>query len=165
MNPPPPYPPPLYTAGPDPSARGTLAVAAAAGFAAALVGAVLWAVLAAVTNFKIGFAAVGVGFLVGAVMRTVGHGNTPAYGYVGAALALLGCVVGDVLSDCVFVAQHLGQPVLDTVSRLTPTTAVMLLQANFRPLDALFYFIALRAGYRYAFIKRALPLDVGNGMR
>ncbi len=146
--------PPLYTAGPDPSAGGTLAVAALAGLAAALLGAVLWAALVAATNVKIGFAAVGVGFLVGWIMRNVGHGNTPTYGYVGAALALLGCVVGDVLSDCVFVAQHSGQPVLDTVTRLTPTSAVELLQAGFRPLDALFYFIALRAGYRYAFIKR-----------
>ncbi len=43
---------------------------------------------------------------------------------------------------------------LDTVSHLTPNTAVELLKAGFQPLDALFYFIALRAGYRYAFIKR-----------
>ena len=147
-------PPSLYTAGPDPSAGGTLAIAAVAGLAAALLGAVLWAAIVAMTNIKIGFAAVGVGFLVGWIMRTVGHGNTPVYGYVGAALALLGCVVGDVLSDCVFIAQHFGQPVLETVSHLTPALAVELLQKGFQPLDALFYFIALRAGYRYAFIKR-----------
>lgn len=157
MEPSSPTPPstPLYPAGPEPSTGGPLAVAGLAGLGAALVGAVLWAALAAATNYKIGFAAVGVGFLVGATMRFVGHGNTPAYGYVGAALALLGCVVGDVLSDCVFGARQLGQPILETVTHLTPSLAVALLKAGFQPLDALFYFIALRAGYRYAFTKQA----------
>ncbi len=106
------------------------------------------------TNFKIGFAAVGVGFLVGWIMRNVGHGHNEKYGYVGAVLALLGCVLGDVLSDCVFVARHFNQPVLTVVSHLTPSLAIELLKAGFQPLDALFYFIALRAGYRYSFIKR-----------
>ena len=68
-------------------------------------------------------------------------------------LALLGCVVGDVLSDCVGAAAQLGQPVLVIVSHLTPALVVEVLKEGFRPLDALFYFIALRAGYRYAFIK------------
>ena len=130
-----------------------LPLAALAGFVAALVGAALWAALAAATHFKIGFAAVGVGFLVGWAIRTVGQGHNSAYGYAGAALALLGCVVGDVLSDCVSAAAQFGQPVLAVVSHLTPTLAVELLKAGFQPLDALFYFIALRAGYRYAFIK------------
>ena len=43
---------------------------------------------------------------------------------------------------------------LDTITHLTPTLAVELLKDGFQPLDALFYFIALRAGYRYAFVNR-----------
>ena len=103
-------PPPLYVAGPDPSAGGTLEVAALAGLAAALLGAVLWAALARDDEFQYRLAAVGVGFQVGGIMRYVGHGNTPAYGYVGAGLALLGCVVGDLRSDCDFDAQFFGHP-------------------------------------------------------
>ena len=135
----------------DSTAR--LPLATAAGLVAALVGAALWAALVAATHIKIGFAAVGVGFLVGWTVRNVGQGHNPAYGYAGAALALLGCVVGDVLSDCVTVANQSGQPVLSIVSQLTPNLFVELLKAGFRPLDALFYFIALRAGYRYSFIR------------
>ena len=136
----------------DSTAR--LPLAAVAGLIAALVGAGLWAALVAATHFKIGYAAIGVGFLVGWTIRNVGQGHNPAYGYAGAVLALLGCVVGtDVLSDCVALANQSGQPVTTILSQLTPNLVVELLKAGFRPLDALFYFIALRAGYRYSFIK------------
>ena len=130
-----------------------LPLAAVAGLIAALVGAVLWAVLVATTHYKIGYAAVGVGYLVGLTIRGVGKGRNPAFGYVGAVLALLGCVVGDVLSDCAAIAEQAGQPVLTVLGHLTPTLAVELLKGGFSPLDALFYFIALMAGYRNAIIK------------
>ena len=133
---------------------GNLVLASLAGLVAALVGAVLWAALAATTHFKIGFAAVGIGFLVGWTMRAVGRGHSEVYGYVGAVLSLLGCVVGDVLSDCAFASAQFGQPLFDLVTRLTPALAVDLFKAGFQPLDALFYFIALSAGYRNAFIKQ-----------
>ena len=135
----------------DSTAR--LPLAAAAGLVTALVGAGLWAALVAATHVKIGYAAIGVGFLVGWTVRNVGQGHNPAYGYVGAVLALLGCVTGDVLSDCVSAANQSGQPLTTILSHLTPNLVVELLKAGFSPLDALFYFIALRAGYRYSFIK------------
>ncbi len=148
---------PTNPSGPsyDPAAApgGNLPLAAAAGLGAALVGAVLWALLAGATHFKIGFAAVGVGYLVGLAMKTVGQGRAPVFGYVGAALALLGCVLGDVLSDCIFEAERYGKSTLDLVSHLSPGFAFDLLKSGFGPLDALFYFIAARAGYRNAFHK------------
>ncbi len=149
MEPSPLYPPIVPTETP----RGNLVLATLGGLVAALVGAVLWAALVGATHLKIGYAAVGVGFLVGWTMRAVGKGHSPTYGYVGAVLALLGCVVGDVLSDCVAVAEHVGRPTLDIVSHLTPALAANLLQAGFRPLDALFYIFAAMAGYRNAFYK------------
>lgn len=146
--------PPTYgeTVTSNPS-TARLPVAALAGLAAALVGAVLWAALVGATHFKIGYAAVGVGYLVGLVMRGVGQGHHPAFGYAGAALALLGCVVGDILSDCVSLGTQTGQPTLEIVRHLTPSFAVELLKAGFRPLDALFYVIAAMAGYRNAVVK------------
>ncbi len=147
-------PTPLYQpTTPTQAPSGNLVLATVAGLVAALVGAVLWAALVGATHIKIGYAAVGVGFLVGWTMRAVGKGNRPIYGYVGAVLALLGCVVGDVLTDCVAVATQSGRPTLDIVSHLTPSLAVDLLQAGFRPLDALFYVFAAMAGYRNAFYK------------
>ena len=147
-------PTPLYQpVTPIETPSGNLALATVGGLVAALVGAVLWAALVGATHLKIGYAAVGVGFLVGWTMRAVGKGHSPTYGYAGAVLALLGCVVGDVLSDCVSLAEHMGRPTVDIISHLTPTLAVDLLQAGFQPLDALFYIFAAMAGYRNAFYK------------
>lgn len=95
------------------------------------------------------------GFLVGLTIRAVAKGHHPAYGYVGAILALLGCVVGDILSDCVLLGSQMDQPVLTIVSHLTPKLTVELLKAGFRPLDAVFYVIAAMAGYRNSFLKGA----------
>ena len=137
----------------EPVETGNLALAAVAGLVAAVVGAVLWAFLASATHFKIGYAAVGIGFLVGLAMRAAGKGHTPVFGYVGAVLALLGCVAGDVLSDCSMVATHYNKPLTDVLAVLTPSVAFTLLQEGFQPLDALFYVLAAMAGYRNAIIK------------
>ena len=151
MEPSPYSPPPSFvTATPEP---GNLVLAGVAGLVAALVGAVLWALLASATHFKIGYAAIGVGYLVGLAMRAAGKGRTPIFGYVGAVLALLGCVVGDLLSDCSMVATHYNKPLTDVLTVLTPQSAFDLLQAGFRVLDVLFYVLAAMAGYRNAFIK------------
>ncbi len=145
--------PGTLAASPIPAPGGNLVLATIAGVVAALVGALLWAVLVGATHIKIGYAAVGVGFLVGWTMRAVGKGRSPVYGYVGAVLALLGCVVGDVLTDCIAVAEQVGKPTLELVSRLTPSLAVELLKAGFQTYDALFYIFAAMAGYRNAFFK------------
>ena len=149
MDPTPLYQPATQTEAPG----GNLVLATVAGLAAALVGAVLWAALVGATHVKIGYAAIGVGFLVGWTMRAAGKGHTPTFGYVGALLALLGCVVGDVLTDCMAVAGQSNHPMLDIFTHLTPSIAVAILQAGFRPLDGLFYIIAAMAGYRNAFYK------------
>jgi hypothetical protein len=72
-----------------------LPMALAAGFAAALVGGILWAVITVVTNYQIGFMAVGVGLLVGYAVRYFGKGIDPIFGVAGAVLALLGCLLGN----------------------------------------------------------------------
>ena len=142
---------PLLTASPVSVREGNLPLAVGFGVLAALVGAVLWAMLVSITNLKIGFAAVGIGFLVGWAVRQAGHGHTPVYGYIAACLSLLGCVAGDLLTDCVVAAQHLDRSTLDVLSHLTPSSAANLLQLGFGPLDVLFYFLAVSAGYRNAF--------------
>ncbi len=146
-----PYAPPAAHSQTSTAAEGNLGFAAPAGLVAALVGALAWAMFVSATNIKIGFAAVGIGFLVGWSVRRVGHGYSPVYGYVAAVLSLLGCVAGDVLTDCVGVAQQGSRPTLDIISHLTPGIAWVLLQRGFQPLDVLFYFLAVSAGYRNAF--------------
>ncbi len=157
---PPPSPLPIVggdgvPTGPDPTVvpHENLPLGALAGVLAAMVAAALWGGLAALTHYKIGFAAVGVGYLVGLAVRKAGNGHSAKFGYVGAVLALVGCVAGDVFSDVAMVVRETSLPVGNVVGQMlsNPALAFKLLKAGFSPLDALFYFFALSAGYRNSF--------------
>ena len=143
------------TTGQDPAVvpNENLPLGALAGVLAAVVAAALWGGLAALTHYKIGFAAVGVGYLVGMAVRKAGNGHSPVFGYVGAVLALVGCVAGDVFSDVAMVTRETALPLGNVIGQMfsNPALAFKLLKAGFSPLDALFYFFALSAGYRNSF--------------
>src|SRR5215472_894450 len=91
-------------------AQQNLAGGALAGLAAALIGAAIWAGITFATNYQIGWMAVGVGFLVGYAIRTIGRGIDRVYGYLGAGLSLLGCAVGNLLTVCAVVSQQQNMP-------------------------------------------------------
>ena len=122
----------------------------AAGLVAAIAGAVAWAALTVATKYQIGYMAVGVGFLVGCAVRHFGRGITSPFAVAGCLLALLGCLLGNLLSMCGFVSIHESIPVLNIVSRLNPGMAIQLLMATFEPMDLVFYGIALYAGHQYS---------------
>lgn len=121
------------------------------GMAGAAVGATLWAVITALTKFQIGWMAVGVGFLVGYGVRTLGKGVDPRFGYMGGLLSLVGCAAGNLLAVCIVVSQGRNIPLLDLLARLDPRIALALLQATFQPLDLLFYGLAVYEGYKLSF--------------
>jgi hypothetical protein len=79
-------------------------MALVAGAAAALIGGIVWAVVTIATKYQIGWMAVGVGFLVGYAVQRFGKGVTTTYGVVGAAFALFGCLLGNLLSACGFLS-------------------------------------------------------------
>ncbi|MEO5915491.1 MAG: hypothetical protein ABIS50_14760 [Luteolibacter sp.] len=119
-----------------------------AGLAAALVGAGTWAAVTYFTNYQIGFMAIGVGYLVGVTMRKYGNGQSNAFGVLAAVLAVLGCVLGNLLSACAFGADSLHVPLMAVLGKMTPSVALSVLQDGFSPIDALFYFLAVSAAYR-----------------
>jgi hypothetical protein len=123
------------------------------GIGGAAIGATLWAVVTALTNFQIGWMAVGVGFLVGYAVRYLGQGVDVHFGIIGAAFSLLGCLAGNLLTVCIVVARQENMPLMDLLSRLTPAAASELLTLTFSPIDLLFYGIAVYEGFRFA-IKR-----------
>lgn len=69
-------------------------LALAAGLAAGLVAGGLWALLVRITNYEIGYAAWGVGLLVGWAMTRVTHRRTAQLAYAAAAFAVIGLVAG-----------------------------------------------------------------------
>ena len=120
------------------------------GLVAAVAGALIWAVITVATKFQIGFMAVGVGFLVAWAVRTLGKGHTNVFGVVGGGCALLGCLLGNLLSACGFIAADRGVSVVSITMKVlaSPSTASTLLQATSNGMDLLFYAIAVYEGYK-----------------
>jgi hypothetical protein len=121
------------------------------GIAAAVVGATVWAITTALTNYQIGWMAVGVGCLVGFAVRRFGKGIDTSFGIAGAGLSLLGCLAGNLLTVCIVVSRQQSIALLDVLSRLNPEIAVELMKVTFSPMDLLFYGIAVYEGYRFSF--------------
>lgn len=123
--------------------------------AAALVGALAWAGLTIVTNLQIGFAAIGIGLLVGFAVKASGARH-PALPIIAGVVALLGCLLGDVLSD----AKALSEAVSDGGGSLGFFTAlkemvqdpgglgVEVYKAGFSFSTLLFYAFAAGAAYK-----------------
>ena len=124
----------------------------AAGLAAAAVGAGAWALVTVVTNYQIGWMAIGIGFLVGWAVRQAGKGTTPAFGVLGAGLALGGCLAGNFLAGCVIASHELGVPTTSIVAGLTPDAIFAMMGGMFGPIDLLFYALAVYQGYRFSFV-------------
>jgi len=122
-----------------------------AGLAAAFVGAGIWTVVTAVTEYQIGWMAVGVGCLVGYSVRVVGKGVSKPFGVIGAAMSLLGCLLGNLLTVCYFVAAAQQMGFVEILLKLDPVIIGQLLGVTFDPMDLLFYGIAIYEGYRFSF--------------
>jgi hypothetical protein len=121
------------------------------GLLGALGGAAAWAAITITAKFQIGFMAIGVGILVGVLVRKMGRGIAPVYGIIGAVFALLGCVAGNLLTTCWFIAQHEHTAFTSVLASLTPDAITRLLSATFDIMDALFYGIAIYEGYKLSF--------------
>jgi len=133
-------------------AQQNLPLGIAAGLLSALVGAILWAVITVATQYQIGYMAIGVGYMVGFAVRKAGKGTTKIFGVVGAVCALLGCLSGNLLSTCGFIAREESVPLLDVIVPVFSQPAIMveLLAITFSPMDILFYGIAIHGGYKTA---------------
>jgi hypothetical protein len=140
-------------------AEQNLPVGILAGMVAALIGAGVWAGVTVATGYQIGYLAIGVGFLVGVAVRIFGKGVTTPFAVAGCVLALAGCALGNVLSICGFVAIQESVPFMEIVSKLTPVFAVTLLKETFELMDALFYGIALYAGWQSS-MRRMTPEEM-----
>lgn len=120
------------------------------GLVACLIGAVLWGLISYLTNYQIGYMAIAMGFIVGMAMR-MGKGVRPIFGVVGAALALLGCVLGDYLSIIGYWAEDEQLSYMDILFSVNIVDMIPVLIDNTMSMTALFYVIALFEGYKLSF--------------
>jgi len=126
--------------------NGTLA-----GLAASLAGAGIWAAVTIVTEYQIGWIAIGIGFVVGYAVRLAGKGLDQTFGIVGGALALVGCALGNVIIITYYVALSENSAFMDIFTQLDLAITFDMLTSTFEIMDVVFYGIAIYFGYKYSF--------------
>ena len=122
-----------------------------------LVGAIAWGAITYFTEFQISWMSIGVGFLVGVAIRFFGKGKTMIFGISGAVLALLGCLLGNLIYYSGVIAVEEGTSFLNVFSflLLNPAAIIEIFTLAFDFRDLLFYAIAAYAGFSAAMdIKR-----------
>jgi len=75
-----------------------------AGLATSIIGGILWAVVTYYTGYQSGLIAVGVGILVGLSIRHFGKGKDVSFSIAGAFLALVGCLLGNIFTVCIYIS-------------------------------------------------------------
>lgn len=125
------------------------------GFLGAAIGAVLWAVITVLTEYQIGYMALGVGFLTGIGVKILGKGFDRSFQIAGAALALVGCLAGNLMVVVIFASLETGLSVSTVLAGLTPPIIVDLYAGTFNIMDLLFYGLAVTIGYKYSL--RTIP--------
>jgi antitoxin component YwqK of YwqJK toxin-antitoxin module len=131
------------------------------GLLSSLISAFVWAVVTVLTKFQIGYMAIGVGLLVGFSVRFFGAGIDKKFGYLGAFLSLLGCLLGNLFSQVGFIAQEESLGYFETLTYLNFGLIFNILIESFSPMDLLFYGIAVFEGYKLAF-RRVSVLEIKN---
>src|SRR3954454_19231502 len=130
---------------------GGLAVGAAARLIAAGAGAAVWTVVVGLTGYGIGFAAVGLGLLVGQAIAVTNRANA-RLPLLAAGLALFSCLLGDLFVDAHLLAAASGLGLPTVLQKLIthPQLMVRVFKAGFSLPDIAFWMIAAVAGYRLA---------------
>jgi hypothetical protein len=134
-------------------AEQNLSLGIMGGLVAAVNGAVLWALVAAILHIESAAIALVIGFLVGQGVRIFGKGVTISFPIAGALLAILGCVLGKVLSACALYASKENVEVTSVFLNLLtrPFAALRVLKLMTGPLDALFYILAICEATKLSF--------------
>lgn len=135
--------------------KNNLPLALAAGVVGSLASAAVWAAVTVATSYQIGWMAIGVGFLVGIAVRKFGQGETALFRVVGAGLALVGCLLGNLFSGIGFIAAEEQIPVGDALLNFDYAYSAELLGAMFSPMDLLFYALALYQAFKLSAVEPA----------
>ena len=125
-----------------------------AGLAAAIIGAIAWAIVTVSTKYQIGWMAVGVGALVGFALR-IGNGGK-AFGILGAFLALFGCALGNYLSIIAFASTQQQVGFFTMLNNADPAKVVEAMWDDFLSASVLFYAIAIYEGYRFSIFRKSV---------
>ena len=122
-----------------------------AGIIAGVIAALIWAAITVSTGLKIGYVALAIGLAVGFTIRFIGKGIDPIFGYIGATLALLSCVLGNFFSVLGLIANEYDLGYIDTLISFDYSMTWDVLRETASGMDIIFYAIAAFEGYKFSF--------------
>jgi hypothetical protein len=149
---------------PDRQVKQGLSGALVGGVTAALAAALVWALITMATGYHAGWMAIGMGLLIGGAIRTMGRGEDKSFGDLGAAVWILGCLLGSFLSVCAFLAcqESLSPLYVLTYIRSKPAVIPGAMIGAFHFLDPLFWGVGVYAAYRLSF-RRVAHAETAKG--
>lgn len=115
--------------------NGSIPKAVIAGCVAAVIGGLIWGGISKASGYEIGWVAIGIGFLCGIAVRSIGKGHGPQFQIVAAATALGGIAFGKIFSILLYAKAKNLDPSLGEVIQILPQAL--------SPIDALFVAIAV----------------------
>jgi 1,4-dihydroxy-2-naphthoate octaprenyltransferase len=127
--------------------KQNLPLALIAGIIAMFISAIAWAVVTVITNYQIGWMAIGVGFLVGLAVR-LGNGTNNLYRYLGAGLALLGCILGNFFTFVGVFGNTLSISPIEALKLINYADVPSVMVDMASPIDFLFYAFAIFQAYK-----------------
>lgn len=136
----------------------SLGLALIAGTAVGVVGALVWAAAAVSSGKQIGYLALGIGFVVGFVVRKAGRGTSWLYGVVAALCTAGSCVLGMVLSYAIQVALS-ESPTLDAAALerlfgvLFTVSFTEAIRASLDPVSGVFTLVATYQAFQLGYAR------------
>jgi len=120
------------------------------GLGAALLGAIVWAAISYLTDYRVGALAIGIGFLVALAVRFTGRGIDISFRITAAVLALAGCAFGNLLIYSYWIAEETGLGIQEVLTGLDLELVTDIFSSTFTGYDIIFYALAVYAGYKYS---------------
>jgi len=123
------------------------------GIIGAVVGALIWTGVTIVLRQEFGIVAIGIGFLTGFFVKTLGKGTTSIYGAIGAMFTLFGCIVGKIFTVVFHQSQETGVSFSEALMEFDLSIIIPLLEQTIQKFDYLFLAAAVFTGYMYSIHK------------
>ena len=118
-----------------------------AGVLASCIATVVYALYPFLFGIQLEFLAIGVGFIVGFAISKFSKRKNHILGIIGAALSLLSCVMGDVLSAIAIYSYQNNAPFFEIIANLNFSTIAEILFQIVGVENILFYLMAMTIGY------------------
>lgn len=118
-----------------------------------IVSAILWATIATVTGYSVGYAAIGVGFMVSLGPVITGKGTNNTIGIISGVIAAFSILLGELFIIIVEISSYFEVSLIDVIISVDYIEIVKLVFESTKAIDLLFYFLAISMAYKNSFNK------------